>query len=320
MLLAPDFVKMAQYGEDTMNPMVSELTAFDAQTEVESEAYSEREPALDTVQALRLSSRLQSTLDVGTLIDAFARELARMIKYDSVSYLNEAVGLSRQIGNPARHSLRYRMVLPDREILGMILVTRARPFEDTDIAMIEFLISNTVYPLRNALLYHDAQSAAFKDALTGFNNRAMFELTLEREVSLAQRHQTPLSILCIDIDHFKKINDLHGHMAGDKVIRSVAEGIHNCVRGSDVIFRYGGEEFVVVLSNTEIVGSCNLAERIRERISNSFCLHNSQSLAVTVSIGVTTLGNDKTWPSLFERADQALYQAKRTGRNKVCTL
>ena len=155
---------------------------------------------------------------------------------------------------------------------------------------------------------------------THYHELTELELTLEREVSLSQRHQTPLSILCIDIDHFKKINDMHGHMAGDKVIRSVAEGIHNCVRGSDVIFRYGGEEFVVVLSNTEIVGSCNLAERIRERISNSFCLHNSQSLAVTVSIGVTTLGKDTSWLTLFDRADQALYQAKRTGRNKVCTL
>ena len=304
-----------------MNPMVSELTAFDAQTDIETNTQSSHEPAvIDTVQALRLSSRLQSTLDVGTLIDAFARELSGMIQYDSVSYLNESVGISKQIGNPARHSLRYRLVLPEREILGMVLITRARPFEDTDITMIEFLISNIVYPLRNALLYHDAQSAAFKDALTGFNNRAMFELTLEREVSLSLRHETPLSVLCIDIDHFKKINDMHGHMAGDKVIRSVAEGIDNCVRGSDVIFRYGGEEFVVVLSNTETVGSCNLAERIRERISNSFCMHNSESLAVTVSIGVTTLRGDSAWPTLFERADQALYQAKRTGRNKVCTL
>lgn len=304
-----------------MNPVISELTAFDTFSEQSLEESKRVDRTLDTVKALKISSRLQSTLEVGALIDAFALELGGMVRFDSLAYINEIHGIHKQIGNPARHTLRYRLVLPEREVLGMFIITGSRPFEEDDIAMVEFMVSNVVYPLRNALLYHEAQRAAFRDSLTGFNNRSMFELTLEREVSLANRHKTPLSVLCIDIDHFKKINDQHGHMAGDKMIQSVAEGIHNCVRGSDVIFRYGGEEFVVVLSNTEIVGGCNLAERIRQRISHSFCLHNGLQLAVTVSIGATTLrSGEQEWKDLFERADQALYQAKRTGRNKVCTL
>ncbi|MDH5544691.1 MAG: GGDEF domain-containing protein [Gammaproteobacteria bacterium] len=303
-----------------MISVISEVTAFDTFLEDEGGAALTRESHLNSGQVLRLSSRLQSTLDVYTLIESFDRELKSLVQFSSVTYSNEALSLIRTLGNPAQHSLRYRLVLPDHEILGLIEVTSVARFSPEDIELIEFMISNLVYPLRNALLYYRAQQAAYKDSLTGFNNRAMFELSLEREISLARRHSSPLSLLCIDIDHFKKFNDLHGHLVGDKVLKAVAEGIGVCIRGSDVVFRYGGEEFVVLLSNTNIVGACNLAERIRRRISSSFCIHNDQQLAVTVSIGAVALAEEAGWREFFEKADKALYTAKRCGRNCVRTV
>jgi len=174
----------------------------------------------------------------------------------------------------------------------------------------------------------DAESAYFEevfkltitDGLTQVNNRRHFDETLEREYLRARRHRRPLSLLVLDIDHFKKINDQYGHLAGDHVLRELAGLVQGRVRRDETVARYGGEEFVVLLPETTLEGAVSLAENLRARIAaHSFVFQNT-NIPVTVSIGCSeAIEADTTAPDLFRRADELLYQAKKGGRNRVCS-
>ncbi len=152
------------------------------------------------------------------------------------------------------------------------------------------------------------------------NNRRHFDETLEREYLRARRHRRPLSLLVLDIDHFKKINDQYGHLAGDHVLRELAGLVQGRVRRDETVARYGGEEFVVLLPETTLEGAVSLAENLRARIAaHSFVFQNT-NIPVTVSIGCSeAIEADSTAPDLFRRADELLYQAKKGGRNRVCS-
>ena len=145
------------------------------------------------------------------------------------------------------------------------------------------------------------------------------ESTLKREIGLAQRHNNPLSVILLDIDHFKKINDHYGHLHGDQVLAKVAQCAKETIRDSDIIFRYGGEEFLILLTNTSLDGACLLGERIRNEIMK-LQMADLPSAKVTVSLGVATLHSGDEQQNFIDRADKALYQAKEKGRNRVICL
>ena len=174
-----------------------------------------------------------------------------------------------------------------------------------------------IYPLRNALLYREALRSAHRDPLTGLNNRRCLQETLRRETELAHRHGNPLSLIVLDIDHFKAVNDRHGHDVGDLALRAVAQCAAGCVRGSDMLFRFGGEEFVILLTNTDRDGALLLAERVRTAVEAMECATDMQSLRLTASLGVAGLQAGEREDQLFKRADKALYRAKEEGRNRV---
>ena len=170
----------------------------------------------------------------------------------------------------------------------------------------------------NALTYLSAVRAAQKDPLTGINNRAAMDSALTREIEMARRHRTPLSLIVMDIDKFKSINDTYGHTTGDEIIKAFTKVVDGIIRKTDMLFRYGGEEFVVIMSNTGRDGSMLLAERIRRGIERMEVLVPQRRSPVTVSLGVASLNGKEDGKALFKRADQALYQAKASGRNCVC--
>lgn len=159
---------------------------------------------------------------------------------------------------------------------------------------------------------------ANRDPLTGLYNRRYLDATLGRDLALARRSGKPLSLLLLDIDHFKQINDTHGHPAGDEVLRHSAALLLGLSRSSDLVCRYGGEEFLLLLPDTGPDGAREQAEKIRLALQASAVACGSQSIEVRASVGVATLGQDCDSPeALIERADAALYTAKRTGRNRV---
>jgi diguanylate cyclase (GGDEF)-like protein len=164
---------------------------------------------------------------------------------------------------------------------------------------------------------------ALMEPLTGLHNRRYFMERLSSELAAAQRHGRALSLLLIDVDHFKRLNDGRGHAAGDEALRMLARVLQGAVRKEDVVARFGGEEFVVLARETSLSGARALAERVRKAVERSRCTFDRQEIAITVSIGVTVsqgltaFERGRTEQQMLEAADKALYRAKRQGRNTV---
>ena len=158
------------------------------------------------------------------------------------------------------------------------------------------------------------------DALTGLLNRTALWDFLEDEISRATRHRRDLSLFVVDIDHFKRINDQYGHKAGDLVLQQFADLLRDSVRREDRALRYGGEEFVVILPDTDSPAACGLGERIRQKIEDHQIETADQVIRFTISIGVASYPADAMGAKeLFDAADKAMYQAKNSGRNRVCS-
>ncbi len=161
------------------------------------------------------------------------------------------------------------------------------------------------------------EELALKDPLTGLNNRRAFISESNRILDLAKRHGEPLSLLMLDIDNFKKINDTYGHDVGDLVLKKLAEVIKKNVRSSDIPARFGGEEFVILLPKTDEKGALLVAERIRKDFRNASVQVDGKNVWTSVSIGVAAFGGSEDLDALVKKADEALYQAKNSGKDRV---
>ncbi|WP_432742650.1 GGDEF domain-containing protein [Methylobacter sp. G7] len=165
-----------------------------------------------------------------------------------------------------------------------------------------------------------ANTQALRDTLTGLPNRHAYNECLETELARWKRYHSPLSLIVWDIDHFKNINDSYGHKAGDKVLQLIAKQLSEHSRTTDFISRFGGEEFTMLLPNTDSQSALILANQLRQTIEKTGFNASGTSVAITVSCGITAFITDDTDETAFERADQALYQAKQQGRNRCCVF
>jgi diguanylate cyclase (GGDEF)-like protein len=162
-------------------------------------------------------------------------------------------------------------------------------------------------------------ASAVQDPLTGLHNRRHLDARLKAEFAFASRHQTPLSILLIDIDHFKKVNDTYGHPGGDAALKILAEKLQKTVRTEDIVARYGGEEFAVIARGIESPGALLLGERVRTTAEKIALPHEGQTIRFTISVGCATMTRERIFDgpaALLKSADDALYQAKAGGRNR----
>ncbi len=155
------------------------------------------------------------------------------------------------------------------------------------------------------------------DALTGLKNRRSFNEELHRQFAQRQRQGVVFSLLLIDVDHFKQVNDNHGHPAGDLVLRSVAEFLTKTLRDMDLVYRYGGDEFAVICPGSRLHEAATAAERIRQTAATTPVLLKDDGFPRTLSIGVAEVDGSEIADGLIQRADQALYAAKHAGRNRV---
>ncbi len=210
------------------------------------------------------------------------------------------------------------LVLHDRALGTLILgAKRRQAFGKAVRPTLEVLASHLATSLSNARMIAQLEKMATTDGLTGLlNKRAMFD-EAERKVAAAARFGRALSVLVVDIDLFKKVNDTYGHDVGDTVIRGVGDVLKRHKRNTDVVARFGGEEFVALCEQTDATGAMLLAERIREELAKIVFHAPNGTLSVTCSIGVATFPDaGQGWDALFKSADEALYVSKRSGRNR----
>lgn len=266
----------------------------------------------------RMVRRLSLTLSLETQLGILAEELAETIRFDALNYRHR---IARQdfvfatgMGGP--HRCEYKLTLEGMNC-GTLMLHRRQRFLEEELQAIEAIIGVAICSLRNACQHASIEQAALTDSLTNIpNKRAMHEALL-RSSQLADRHDKQYSLILCDLDHFKTINDGYGHIVGDHLLQLVAEEIERSLRVSDNVYRFGGEEFAILLPHTEVQAASEVANRVRQSIATIRVDCGDSDLSVTASCGVAIHINGETPEQWLARADEAMYRAKKQGRN--CT-
>jgi len=220
-------------------------------------------------------------------------------------------------GEPVIRSFLSVPLVIQQELIGVINLahSKANAFDRDDLRLLTLIAGQAAAIIERVLSFNMMEKLSITDELTSLHNRRHFCERLQNEVEKSQRYHHPFSILFMDIDYFKKVNDLHGHKAGDSVLREFGKLLRECARGSDLVARYGGEEFVMLLPYAGYEEAATAAERIRKRIQKHVF---PKRRTLTVSVGISTFPEDgETVDELLSRADAALYAAKQAGRNTV---
>ncbi|MDP2682984.1 MAG: diguanylate cyclase [Deltaproteobacteria bacterium] len=306
----------------------------------------------DITGAVRCSIVLISQEDIGYVLASHESPTIKEIKLDLNKYpeIREALKSKRPvvIEDISRHPLMAEvkdlvkdldrmnvLVLPiiwEEEVIGTLFLRTRRlgkGFTEKDINLCQIIAQSAYHAIKNARLFEEVskekeemKTLAITDSLTEVYNHNFFYTRLEEEFNRTVRYETPISLIMMDIDDFKRINDTYGHRTGDHVLKEVADMIKKLVRKTDIVARYGGEEFSVILPHTNLDGAEEEAERIREAIS-SHAYANLTKETITISLGVVSYPSGKTIMNagdFVNLADTALYEAKRSGKNKVVVL
>lgn len=265
----------------------------------------------------RLLSQLQASLHNQQILDTFHQRVAEHFAIDGISYAATPQADLLLIGEQQAHQAAYRLRARDDDF-GELTFFRHKRLLPEELADLELLLGTLISPLRNARQYQNAIKASRKDPLTNLGNRMAMTEQLEQEIAIAHRHQRPLTLMLLDIDKFKSVNDQHGHQVGDLVLKQFSQLLGKLNRQSDQSYRFGGEEFVTILRDTEPKGALIAAERICHTISSHIMKAGQTDLQITASIGMASYQTGDSADSLIRRADMAMYQIKNRGGNAFC--
>jgi diguanylate cyclase (GGDEF)-like protein len=202
-------------------------------------------------------------------------------------------------------------------VLNLADKTDGNVFSSADIALIELFSQLVGASIGNIRLFEKTQRQATTDGLTGLVNHKTFYEILEKELWRSRRFGGRISLIMVDVDNLKTINDAYGHRAGDKVIREISRRIKECIRQIDTAARYGGDEFAVILLNTDLSDAVVVAERMVAAVANSPAMWNKQRIPLSISVGLGQYDSDTTPEDITSRSDKALYTAKQAGKNTV---
>ncbi len=259
---------------------------------------------------LKLPTLLHGSLDPLIILQNFQQEISEDLEISHLELISANHLMQYCDGHSGNNRLHYDLKI-EGEPLASFSITRNVQFSEQEIIWLEHALVHLVKPLKHALMYLEACEKANTDSLTTLGNRRALESALSRCSHSAERYQRPCSLLMIDVDHFKKINDEHGHACGDDILVALAHQLKAGLRASDQAFRYGGEEFVILLDDTEMEGAKILGERLRIAVAEKPML----GVHCSISIGLAHYQPHEGSGSWIQRADRALYQAKLSGRN-----
>lgn len=281
------------------------------------QSFQEWRDAQDLI--VRLLKRLSTTLCLKTQLGIIAEEFASAITFDSMDYLHriDCHEFEFSIGIGGAHHCEYRLLLEGCDY-GTLLFRRRYKFSEEELNGFEILIKTVICPLRNAFRFIAMEQATLTDSLTCIGNKRAMTEDLSKATALASRHTAPWSLILCDLDHFKRVNDTHGHLVGDQVLTRAAEQIKRSLRNSDTVYRFGGEEFAILLPHTDVQAARDVADRVRLAIEDIQIKTDRETINVSASCGVAEHMKDEDFMCWLARADEALYRAKDRGRNCTC--
>ncbi len=264
----------------------------------------------------QLTLQLQSSLEAERILGLFFEEVRQLIPLDALGYRHPGSDLRLEFGSSAKHSVSYRLS-HDSDYLGELIFRRRQRLGEDEQRQLESLLGTLLFPLRNALLYRAAIQTALRDAPDRHRQPHRHGPGARPRTGAGPAQPATASVLMLDIDHFKRVNDHYGHAVGDEALKAVAETIKDHLRNVDMVFRFGGEEFLVLLSSTPLQAACMVGERLRQAVEELDYRHAGEPLKLSISLGCADLRPGEGSDDLLRRVDEALYEAKRDGRNRL---
>jgi diguanylate cyclase (GGDEF)-like protein len=233
--------------------------------------------------------------------------------------ISEMMGVEQDVSRQEGTNYNYMTVdISSRDrVYGYAGLYRALPFHEDEGAIFNRFCSNIAMTLEKIRLFNEIKTLSIHDGLTGIYNHAFIVEALKDEVERSKRYGSLLSIALFDIDDFKKINDTYGHLAGDAVLQKLAELLKASLRAIDIVGRYGGEEFLAILPETDGINGYSVAERFKEKIESETFVSGEVEIKITISGGVAHYAYGMDVNKLIKVADDNLYSAKRKGKNRI---
>jgi diguanylate cyclase (GGDEF)-like protein len=303
---------MLKKTSDLLQPAVWSLTLLDENTNQLKYEILINDPSIDREKPIELGDGLHGWVaKYGQAIFASETKVENAPMPQHLAHLAKNVGL---------------MIVPMKsknKVLGTIHLQRnlrdKAPYTEEDLKILQTVGDYAAIAIENAKNFRKVEELTIRDDLTMLSNARHLHNILDVEVNRAQRYHKPFSMIFMDIDHFKQVNDTYGHIHGSELLKEVAEIIHRCIRVVDFGARYGGDEFVIVLPETSKPEAMAIAERIREAVEkNKFLERGGLSIHFTASLGVATFPQDaESKDDLIKMADHAMYESKRASRNRV---
>lgn len=265
----------------------------------------------DIVSLYDATKQICKTLDEAAVFASFLNEAKKYLRFSDCKFIRDSV--------PPPRIEKNDIVLPlkiNRRSVGFLFCTGV---EESDKAKFNILAQQFFLGMKRAILYKEIQELAISDSLTGVSSRRYCLDRLRQELERSRKFNYPFSVLMMDLDYFKTYNDRYGHLVGDAILKEACASIKENVRQIDIVGRYGGEEFCIILAETDKEQALQAAQRIRQAIESKLIRVYDEYVKITVSIGVSMFpAHARDTEKLIDCADQALYKAKQEGRNRVC--
>ncbi len=258
-----------------------------------------------------LVTELQTSLVIEDILAIYAKFAKQLINFSGLQFQSTLGTAQTSDSNTTSTPYLYDLTI-GKEHLGQLIYFSQYPLCSAIEKKLRVLHTALVYPLRNAMMYSRVLKLATKDALTGLNNRSQFNDILSQKLENCRRYQRPFSLMLLDLDNFKQVNDNYGHKVGDDMLKVFSEVLCTSIRGTDSVFRFGGDEFAILIEDPEFTTNKAVAERIMRLVRTSSMMSQYK---VTTSIGFTLANSPDCENEIFSRADKGLYRAKASGRN-----
>ena len=269
------------------------------------------EPLRRSEDRLALLEKLNMTIELEPLLATFTNELCRIVPITGLDFEYHHNKFQLKYSKASTCSFDSELLFKDDRI-GKLSYFSASPLNSRQRQFIACVEQQLLQPLHNVIRFEQSKLLNMKDFLTNLGSRNYFEATMRHMLATSERDRRPFTLLLIDLDNFKAVNDTHGHLDGDKVLIEFAGLLNQAVRNNDHVFRFGGDEFAIILAHSDNLHPEFVAQRIVKSIRDS---HLFSSMAVTASIGCSNWQPEDTNVTLVNRADKALYQVKRQGKN-----